>query len=457
MQMRNLLLTAILLAPASLLVAQDAQYWTYQYGTRATLLGGAVVGSVLDISATFYNPGGLALIQNPEIVATSRIIEAAGVSVDAGADQLLDLSQLRLDVAPGFFGGIAPFKFLGDNHVLGYSLFTRYYMKSDLDSFLTGVTNRPGDNIPIDAFGEMRIHTRLSETWFGLTWSHQVAGPTGIGASMFVTSRSQNGETQTSLQGVAAGEGGAISTRQDLYSYWNYGILLKTGVTFEFQKTSLGLTLTTPRLSVVGSGKIVTQASSFGQDLDGDGMLDPVFSAIVAEGLDATSKSSWAFAFGASRRLGNARLHLTAEYFTALDTYDILAPQSTLAVPTGDTLTTRVQHSLKSVFNAGAGAEFTISPVVSGFLAFRTDFSARRPAVPGDVSTSSWDIFFGTVGAAFTVGPASITAGLAYGGGGDLRDITALKESIPPRLGELLPDELRLRYRTMRFIFAFSI
>ncbi len=457
MRIRNLLLTALFLAPASPLTAQDAQYWTYQYGTRATLLGGAVVGSVLDISATFYNPGGLALIQDPELVATSRIIEAAGVTVGAGADQLFDLSQLRLDVAPGFFGGIAPFKFLGDDHVLGYSLFTRYYMKSDLDSFLTGVTNRPSDNVPINAFGEMRIHTRLSETWFGLTWSHQVAGPTGIGASMFVTSRSQTGETKTSLQGVAAGEGGAISTRQDLYSYWNYGILLKTGVTFEFQKTSFGLTLTTPRLSVIGSGKMVSQASSFGQDLDGDGILDPVFGAIVAEGLDATSKSSWAFAFGASRRLGNARLHLTAEYFTALDTYDILPPQSTVTVPTGDTVTARVQHSLKNVFNAGAGAEFTISPVVSGFIAFRTDFSAKRPDVLREVSISSWDIFFGTVGAAFAIGPASITAGLAYGRGSDLRDITALKDAVPPRHGELLPDELGLSYRTVRFIFAFSI
>ena len=207
MRIRNLLLTALFLAPASPLTAQDAQYWTYQFGTRATLLGGAVVGSVLDISATFYNPGGLALIQDPEIVATSRVIEAAGVSVDAGADQLFDLSQLKLGVAPGFFGGIAPFKFLGDDHVLGYSIFTRYYMKSDLASFQEVVINRPSDNVPINAFGEMRIQTSLDETWIGLTWLHQVAGPTGIGASMFVTARSQNGETRASLEGVAAGEG----------------------------------------------------------------------------------------------------------------------------------------------------------------------------------------------------------------------------------------------------------
>ena len=41
--------------------APDAHYWTVKYGPRATLLGGAVIGSVNDVSASFYNPGGLAM------------------------------------------------------------------------------------------------------------------------------------------------------------------------------------------------------------------------------------------------------------------------------------------------------------------------------------------------------------------------------------------------------------
>jgi hypothetical protein len=55
------------------------------------------------------------------------------------------------------------------------------------------------------------------------------------------------------------------------------------------------------------------------------------------------------------------------------------------------------------------------------------------------------------------IGSASVTLGLAYGGGGEVRNIQDLKNQIPPRLGELLPDELHLNYRSMRFIFAFSI
>ena len=50
---------APLLAVVSLLglaapgLAQDSHYWTNQYGSRATLLGGAVIGGVLDLSVTY--------------------------------------------------------------------------------------------------------------------------------------------------------------------------------------------------------------------------------------------------------------------------------------------------------------------------------------------------------------------------------------------------------------------
>jgi hypothetical protein len=54
-------------------VAQDTHYWTYQYGTRAVLLGGTVIGSVLDISGIYYNPGGLSLLDDPETLLASKV------------------------------------------------------------------------------------------------------------------------------------------------------------------------------------------------------------------------------------------------------------------------------------------------------------------------------------------------------------------------------------------------
>ena len=69
-------LLALVLAPASTR-AQDSQYWNLQYGPVAELLGGVVVGSTRDLSATFYNPGALALTKNPSLVASVSSFEAA--------------------------------------------------------------------------------------------------------------------------------------------------------------------------------------------------------------------------------------------------------------------------------------------------------------------------------------------------------------------------------------------
>ena len=50
--------------------AQTAHYWTDQYGSRSRLLGGAVIGSVDDLAAVYYNPARLAL--NPRSWPTSQ-------------------------------------------------------------------------------------------------------------------------------------------------------------------------------------------------------------------------------------------------------------------------------------------------------------------------------------------------------------------------------------------------
>jgi len=57
------------------LFAQDTHYWNHQYGTRSTLLGGAVIGSVTDMAATYYNPAALALFPNPEILLSGKVYQ----------------------------------------------------------------------------------------------------------------------------------------------------------------------------------------------------------------------------------------------------------------------------------------------------------------------------------------------------------------------------------------------
>ncbi len=61
--------------------AQDSHYWTHQYGTRSTLLGGAMIGNVTDISAAYYNPGGLAVIAAPQLILGARVYDFTTITV----------------------------------------------------------------------------------------------------------------------------------------------------------------------------------------------------------------------------------------------------------------------------------------------------------------------------------------------------------------------------------------
>ena len=82
-------------ALAAPVAAQDNHYWTAQFGNRARLLGGAVVGSATDMSAVYYNPGALALVEKPELLLSGTVFqyETLGVENALGPGELVVLES----------------------------------------------------------------------------------------------------------------------------------------------------------------------------------------------------------------------------------------------------------------------------------------------------------------------------------------------------------------------------
>ena len=83
-------LLAVLAWPDGAL-AQDAHYWTYGYGPVGQLTEGVLVGGVEDLSAVYYNPGALALIDKPRFVIGLTSIELANIDVPDAAGEGLEL------------------------------------------------------------------------------------------------------------------------------------------------------------------------------------------------------------------------------------------------------------------------------------------------------------------------------------------------------------------------------
>ncbi len=70
---------AVLVGGTVPVVAQDAHYWTNQFGPKASLLGGAVIGSVDDISGTYYNPGALSIGTDLSFAVSANVLEMSSV------------------------------------------------------------------------------------------------------------------------------------------------------------------------------------------------------------------------------------------------------------------------------------------------------------------------------------------------------------------------------------------
>ena len=93
-------------------MSQDSHYWNIQYGTRSTLLGGAVIGSVTDLSATYYNPGAVALFKDAGFILSARVYQLETITVEDAAGLGKELGYSTVVPSPSLWLSILNLIFL---------------------------------------------------------------------------------------------------------------------------------------------------------------------------------------------------------------------------------------------------------------------------------------------------------------------------------------------------------
>jgi hypothetical protein len=411
---KPLLLLSCLLLRGTTTQAQDTHYWNLQYGTGATLLGGAVIGSVSDLSATYYNPGAVALFQDPRFIVSAKIYEANHQVIRNGAGKGLDLSNTSITPSPSFFAAALKLGWLKDDQ-LAVSILTRQKYKFEvsgrrIDS-LEVLPDSPGKE---DFAGGISIDQDVDELWFGLTWAHKLSSNIGLGITPNVAYRSQESTRLTVIQILQTdGEAESLTSIKKI-KYQNYRLLVKGGMGFNFNPLTLGFTVTTPSVNLLGKGSVGNHFFLTGRDLDGDGQVDNQFASNYQDGVESGYPSSWAVGAGGSYRLGKVRIHLSTEWFDAVEEFDVLQTKDFAAQSSGETITNALTHELKSVVNYGMGIEIQAGERSIVSLGFVTDFSAHVPDSQTNLSSSIWDFYHFSGGASFTVGKSEVTLGLAY-------------------------------------------
>jgi hypothetical protein len=442
------LLLAAAWSPAPL-AAQDTHYWNQQYGPVAELLGGVVVGSAPDLSATFYNPGGLAMRDDPGFLLSVQAFqdERVGLTLEGGRGETLKGGGFGS--APSLLAGSLPSGWLGKDTRLAWSFLTRQRFNVRV---LTRLSSQRGTLETAagsaNAAAELLFDQRLSEEWGGLTISRRF-GNLGVGLTQFVAYRSQRARYELNLQGAGADASGAAVLVVDESDYYHVRTLTKLGAALQQGDLRLGLAVTTPSIGLFGSGKAGFTVSVSG-DVDGDGRPDTVLEEDFNQGLKTHYRSPLSVALGASWRRGPSRLHATAEWFDRVPDFVVIEPPSD-AHPLDPTYH---QH-LESVLNLGVGFQHSFSHGVDVYAGFATDRSAAPDTSPDELSLSRWDVFHFTGGVAFSVGSSRFTLGGAYASGTADSEVALLPEPARSAAGPL-PTQGSWSYRRLKFLLGYS-
>jgi len=440
--------------------AQDSNYWSQQYGTRSELLGGTVVGSIVDLSATFYNPGALGIITNPEVLLSAQAFQLQSITVKDLFALSEDVQQNRFGTAPSLFAVMMETRVQGGK--IAFSALTRM----EFEARLVARLSRPQDvvsSIPGDEFfvGEAIGEQDMGENWFGLTWARAYGSSSkhGFGTTMYLAYRGQRTRSQTNVEVVdTTGTGGSLGF-VDEYNYYHYRLLWKIGYAREFEKVSFGVTVTTPGIGLFGSGDAYFNRSIINLDYDGDDIRDSALAANEQKDMPADYKSPLSVAAGAKYRFKNAIIHVTGEWFNSIDPYEVMSPEPFSDQVSGATLRRSFIAAAENVFNVGVGLDYRLREhlVLSG--AFTTDFTFAPDSTGSDHLVTNWDIYHVTMGLAGRISGLDLTIGADYGWGSALQDPIIDLGSISdsgPLFGRR--GQVDVVYRRLKVIvgFAFS-
>jgi hypothetical protein len=446
-------LLSIAVAPAA---AQDTNYWNIQYGTHATLLGGAVIGSVSDLSATYYNPGAVALFDDPRFILSAKVYEQNSLTVENGAGPGADLTSSSISPSPSFVAAALKFKWLHENK-LAVSILTRQRMNAEAATRrITTFDVLPGVPGVEDFAGGVSFEQEVEEDWVGVTWARALGPRIGIGVSPYVAYRHQKWRRETIVQVLQGGGELASSTDIRRFEYQNYRLLAKFGLGVDVRPVTFGLTVTTPGGNLHGTGSTGRHTFINGVDLDGNGTPDSYFASNYQEDVPSAYHSPWSVGFGCAYDFGPIVPHASAEWFAAVSRFDVLETSTYIGQSSGDVLSNPLTLELQSVTNFGIGLDYLLGEksILSG--SFITDFSAYQSGTTTNLALSRWDMYHVSGGATFKVASSEITLGLSYAFGSE--DIPQPIDISGPADGTSAGtgNNSTFRVRRIKFLFGFN-
>ena len=401
---------------------QNSHYWTLQYGNKTLLLSGAVTGSVTDLGSVYYNPGFLALQNNPIFTVTAKLLQFTNTKLEGGFGENIDLARNKLKNAPNLIAGVIKLKFL-PKHKFAYSYLTR--RTTDLNftyknqNLINALPKHDGKEL---LNSEVTWIENNIEQWAGFTWSYPLNKNMSIGISNFVAISISNSTFDIDLSAIANDNHIVSYNKKQELNFINIGTLFKIGYAIRYPIISAGITITTPKINIGGNGSFSTKKILVGTDTNYTNGSTNIYEANVQDGLKSKLKSPFSISAGIGINIKKLTIHLSGEWFDNVSKYNIIKPKKFIGQTSGNEIEYAVVEELLSVVNVGIAFEYKMDNNIHFYCGFSTDFSAS-PNNSSLFFEQTSEIYYSTFhsniyhysgGIGFNVKRVNITIGMSY-------------------------------------------
>lgn len=478
--MRKLLF--ILFCVPTIVFAQPGNYWTNSFNTEASLLSGAVVGGNAEITAIFYNPAGIADIEESRIDLNASLFNLEYKKYTNPLGEGTQMENWVFKVFPRFASYLFQSKRV-KNTSFQVAVFNR-------NSTQTSIYNRvrlTNTNLSNQFFDEeytglFDLNSKFDDYWGSFGWSTRLNEHWSLGASINVSVQSLSYYRSATANIIPieteahSGSTPTISSTWQSYEKlkaYNWRLIGKIGVMYKDKNWSSGLNITLPSMRLFGTADVNKTVSQTNIYNDGE-FIDDFYHNEYPQFVYFKIQDPLSIAFGLRYFSDKSRseYYFTMEYFAGVKEYKSIDPiRKASKKSTFGSDFSAYNFGNRQIINFAIGYKLMLKENLGFLSGFRTDFN---PYIQG-YNPKFWEsnsyenlnlnLYHLTGGVNFVYHKAAFVVGLQHSFGQKINQPEFINFSEPVAYNEETKlalqgsrkNNMKYSYGSLGFYFSFSV
>ena len=449
---------------------QENHYWFHNFGAVSSLKGGIDVGGIRNVSAAYYNPGALAFIDGEYFEGQADVVSVDVLNIENAGGDLVDLEYFTGDISPSMIAYLKRSK-KNPRFTYVFGAMTRYNSNlsfiiehEQLGNYLSPATRE-------DVFqGQLRYDNRIRESWVMGSAAYKITDKIGVGLGAYFFIRTQDyfnsyvasafpKEDLESPDGLFTKI--ASTNEEQKFNARVMGFIFKPAINIDLDEFKMGLTLTTPSISLGLLNNYAYRSQS--SILPDEDILLKLSDS--HDRFSGVYKTPFSANIGAEYDFGKLLIGFSMEWFAKIDPYEMIKPNDKSESPEYPTAPSEdyaiPMMANKSITNFGFSVKYEIKDWISYIGSFRTDMNyfddealnRYDQFVP---SFTYWDLIHITSGIKMSNKRLDLTVGLDYANGSSENDPQFVSMTSATQANYLLGD-IQNNTSTQYHNFSFTI